>query len=212
MASDSLMPVLRDGALTFLAGSFGQLRGQLQGIFSRFSRITENALFLQDYFTFLEITPVIPADDRGIKVPSPIKQGFTFENVSFKYPGSDRWTLHNLTFSLGTGEKLAFVGENGAGKTTLAKLIARLYDPTSGRILLDGIDIREYNLESYHKAIGVIFQDYVKYYFTAGENIGVGLVEEIDNQTRIEHAAEQSLAASVIAKLPEQGILLQQTG
>ena len=195
--------ILSVGDLTFLAGSFGQLRNQLQGIFSRFSKITENALFLQDYFTFLEITPIITSDEKGLEVPNPVKQGFTFENVSFKYPGSERWTLRELSFSLGAGEKLALVGENGAGKTTLAKLIARLYDPTSGRILLDGIDIREYNLEAYHKAIGVIFQDYVKYYFTAGENIGVGLIEEIDNQVRIENAAEQSLAASVIAKLPE---------
>jgi ATP-binding cassette subfamily B protein len=202
--------ILSVGDLTFLAGSFSQLRNQLQGIFSRFSRITENALFLQDYFTFLEITPIIPSDDTGIDVPNPIMTGFTFENVSFKYPGSDRWTLRNLSFQLGAKEKLALVGENGAGKTTLAKLIARLYDPTSGRILLDGVDIRDYNLEKYHKAIGVIFQDYVRYYFTAGENIGVGLVEEIENQPRIEHAADQSLASWVIDKLPDR--YLQQLG
>jgi len=151
------------GTLTFLAGSFNRMRSQLQGIMNRFSKIAEGALYLQDLFDFFEIEPLTAAEKGGTKVPTRFQEGFVFENVSFKYPDSERWALRHLSFHLPPGEKLALVGENGAGKTTLVKLLARLYEPTEGRILLDGKDIREYNLKSYREAIGVIFQDYQRF-------------------------------------------------
>ncbi len=191
------------GDLTFLSGSFNRLRNQLQEIFSRLSRITEDALYLQDYFEFLEMQPLSNYKGKGIP-PLKIQTGFRFENVGFKYPSSDRWVIRNLNFQLNAGEKLALVGENGAGKTTLVKLLARLYEPTEGSIYLDGIDIREYEAGSYHEAIGVIFQDYVKYYFTAAENIAVGHIESLENQQKIESAAQASLADQVVEKLPEK--------
>lgn len=192
------------GDLTFLSGSFGRLRNQLQEIFSRFSKITEDALYLQDYFAFMEMKPLSNYPSRNIHFPQKIESGFRFENVGFQYPSSDRWIIRNLNFELKAGEKLALVGENGAGKTTLVKLLTRLYEPTEGAIYLDGIDIRDYNINSYHQAVGVIFQDYVRYYFTAAENIAVGDIERLDDQYKIEEAAEASLADQVVEKLPEK--------
>jgi ATP-binding cassette subfamily B protein len=196
--------ILTIGDLTFLSGSFARLRNQLQGIFSRFSRITESSLYLQDYFSFMEIKPSMLLDSGGLSFPDTIQEGFRFEQVGFKYPESENWAVRNISFTLHPGEKLALVGENGAGKTTLVKLLARLYDPTEGRIMLDGIDIRAYDLASYRRAIGVIFQDYVKYYFTARENIAVGHIEDLDDREQIEFAASQSLADQVIDKLPKR--------
>jgi ATP-binding cassette subfamily B protein len=190
------------GDLTFLAGSFGQLRYLLQGVLSRFSSVAEGALYLRDLFDFFEIQPKIQAPLVPRAFPRPIRQGFTFEDVGFKYANSDRWANRHLTFTLHAGEKLALVGENGAGKTTLAKLFARLYDPTEGRILLDGYDIREYDPAELRQEIGVIFQDFVEYHMTASDNIAVGRIEERGNKPRIEEAATRSLASSVIAKLP----------
>ncbi len=192
------------GDLTFLAGSFSRLRNQLQSIFSRFSRITEDALYLQDYFSFMDIQPTMGVATGSIPMPQEIKDGFRFENVGFRYPGSDIWAVRHIDLHLKAGEKLALVGENGAGKTTLVKLLARLYDPSEGAIYLDGIDIKEYELEAYRRTIGVIFQDYVRYYFTAGENISVGDISKIDEQDLIHAAAENSLAHPVIQRLPKK--------
>lgn len=190
------------GDLTFLAGSFERLRNQLQSVLSRFSNIAESALFLQDLFDFFEIEPAISSPPTPISLPKQIKEGWVFENVSFKYPRTETYAVKGLSFTLKAGEKLALVGENGAGKTTLVKLLARLYDPDEGRILLDGIDIREYNLDEYRAAIGVIFQDFVKYQFTAGENIAVGRIEKREDTERVEGAAKRSLADEVIKRLP----------
>ena len=192
------------GDLTFLAGSFERLRNQLQGIFSRFSRITTDALYLQDYFSFMEIEPMMLANSEGLPFPKKIKKGFRFENVGFIYPGAENiWAIRHLNFELKANEKLALVGENGAGKTTIVKLLARLYDPTEGTIYLDEINIKEYNLIEYRRAIGVIFQDYVKYYFTAAENIAVGNIAQVQNRPVIEQAAQHSLADKVIDGLPK---------
>ena len=190
------------GDLTFLAGSFSKLRGLLQGILFRFATIAERALFLQDLFDFFDMKPLIKAPSLPIPVPQVIQRGFVFENVSFKYPNTDIYAVQNLSFSLHAGEKLALVGENGAGKTTLVKLLARLYDPNEGRILLDGKDIREYDLAELRQAIGVIFQDFTRFYMTAAENIAVGDIEELEDLDKIEHAAGQSLADDVIQNLP----------
>ena len=192
------------GDLTFLAGSFRSLRNQLQTIFSRLSRITESALYLKDYFDFMDAEYSEHPDYELINTPKIIKTGFVFENVSFKYPEADNFVLKDISFHLKAGEKLALVGENGAGKTTLVKLLLRMYKPTSGKILLDGKDIWSFKPSEYQKLFGVIFQDFVKYYFVASENIGVGKVDEIDNRPKIEYAAERSLAAEVIEKLPEK--------
>ncbi len=192
------------GKLTFLAGSFLQMRNMLQGIMNRFSQIAESALYLQDLFDFFELKPQIISQIDRPKVPQPISKGFTFENVSFKYPGSERYSLHNLSFHLNAGEKLALVGENGAGKTTLVKLLARLYEPTEGRILLDGVDLKEYDIVDLRQNVSIIFQDYVKFQLKADENIAIGNIGDLQEQQRIEDSAVKSLANTVIDKLPER--------
>ncbi len=194
--------VVTVGDMTFLSGSFNRLQNQLQNLLSTFTRITESALYLQDYFDFLAIVPTIRDHPEAIDAPKEIKDGIRFENVGFKYPGTEVWAVRHISFFLEPGEKLALVGENGAGKTTLVKLLARMYDPSEGQILIDGIDIRQFNIESYRKMIGVIFQDYVRFSFKAGENVAVGQIEESENTQQIKTAAEKSLADPVIQKLP----------
>ena len=190
------------GDMTFLAGSFSRLQGLLQEILTRFSSMAEGALYLRDLFEFFAIQPRIQSLAQPRAFPRPIRHGFTFEDVGFKYPQSERWANRHLSFTLPTGEKLALVGENGAGKTTLVKLLARLYDPTEGRILLDGYDLREYDVHELRQEIGIIFQDFVRYQLTAAENIAIGRIDEKDDQARIERAATLSLADQVINTLP----------
>lgn len=190
------------GDLTFLAGSFARLRSLLEGMLERFTMIAERSLFLKDLFEFFEIRPEIAAIESPRLFPRPITHGFEFEKVGFRYPGTDRWVLRDLSFTLEAGEKLALVGGNGAGKTTLVKLLARLYDPTEGRILLDGYDLREYDVEALRRHVGVIFQDFVRYFMTASENLAVGRIDERFNRPRIEGAARRSLADQVIERLP----------
>jgi ATP-binding cassette subfamily B protein len=191
------------GTLTFLAGSFERMRNMLQSIMNRFSRITQGALYLQDLFDFFDINPTIRANgDRPF--PTPVREGFTFDNVSFKYPNSERWAIRHLSFYLKVGEKLALVGENGAGKTTLVKLLARLYEPTEGRILIDGADIREYSLKDLRDNIGIIFQDYIRFHMRASENIAIGNIGSLEELPVIEDAARKSLADTVVEELPER--------
>jgi ATP-binding cassette subfamily B protein len=190
------------GDLTFLAGSFRRLRNLLENLLLGFSQVAGQALYIDDLFSFFEIRPEIVPSPDPLPFPVPIKQGFTFDNVGFRYPGAERWAVRGLTFTLHAGEILALVGENGAGKTTLVKLLARLYDPDEGRILLDGHDLRDYDLFTLRSNIGVIFQDFVRYQFTAADNIAVGRIEARDDRTRIVDSAERSLADEVIRKLP----------
>lgn len=192
------------GTLTFLAGAFSRLQGLLQGIVSRFSRIAETSLYLQDFFDFLELKPLADNHVGGLPIPRPIKQGFVFENVGFRYPETDVWALRHLSFTLNPGEKLALVGENGAGKTTLVKLLAHLYEPSEGRILLDGVDLCDYDPEDLRREIGIIFQDYVRFMFTAGENIAIGNITQKEDQPRILDSAHKSLADTVIEPLPKK--------
>ena len=191
------------GDLTFLAGSFSNMRGLLQGIMTRFSQIAESALYLQDLFDFLELRPQITPPANPLPIPRPIQDGFTFEGVGFKYQNSERWAVRNLSFHLRAGEKLALVGENGAGKTTLVKLLARLYEPNEGRILLDGKDLREYDLNDLRHQVGIIFQDYVRFQMTASDNIAIGQISNISDQERIKGSAQKSLADPVIQRLPD---------
>lgn len=196
--------VLTIGDLTFLSGSFNRLRAKLQGLFTRFTAITERALYLQDYFEFLDLDPrkqsgdKAPIENKNLPLPKAISQGFEFRNVGFKYPGSESWVLKGINFKLNVGEKLALVGENGAGKTTLIKLLLQFYLPNEGEILLDGTPIQDYDPAAYHDRFGVIFQDFVKFDLTLRENIAVGEIKELNNQTRIESAADKSLAQEVI--------------
>jgi ATP-binding cassette subfamily B protein len=197
------------GDLTFLAGSFSQLRNQLQTVFSRFSNITQSAMYLQDYFEFIDMDFSSDNPEQYREAPSEFNHSIQFENVSFSYPQSEKMVLSSLTFDLKKGEKLALVGENGAGKTTLIKLLLRLYEPTGGQILMDGVPIREYRKEDYQKMLGAIFQDFVKYYLTAKINIAVGNIDEQHNSEKIKDAAVQSLANDVIESLPmgyDQGL------
>ncbi len=167
------------GSLTFLAASFARSRDLIQRLLLAASDIYEQSLYLKDLFEFFEMQPSIVSEPGARQVPRPIREGFVFEDVGFQYPGSDRWAVRHVSFALRPGERVAFVGENGAGKTTLTKLMARLYEPTEGRILLDEIDLREYDLASLRRAIGVIFQDFVRFDMRFDENIGVGEIDEV---------------------------------
>ncbi len=190
------------GDLTFLAGSFRRLRQLLESLLTGFSQVAGQALYLDDLYSFFEIEPEIRSKPGALPVPAPIRRGFVFEGVGFRYEGSERWALRGLSFELHAGEVLALVGENGAGKTTLVKLLARLYDPDEGRILLDGRDLRDYDLDDLRANIGVIFQDFVRYHLTAAENIGVGQIDAMDDRARIERAARKGMADEVVAGLP----------
>ncbi|MDP9278484.1 MAG: ABC transporter ATP-binding protein/permease [Gemmatimonadota bacterium] len=196
------------GTLTFLAASFSRGRDVIQGILMSASNVYEQALYLRDLFVFLDMRPTIESPPDARAVPAKLQSGFVFEDVGFRYPGSDRWAVRNVDLVLKPGERVALVGENGAGKTTITKLMARLYDPTEGRITLDGIDLREYDLVSLRHAIGVIFQDFVRYDMRFDENIGVGEIDSVradlekSNGTpaAITNAAENSLAASLLPR------------
>ena len=190
------------GDLTFLAGSFRQLRSLLEAVLSRFTAVSQGAIYLKDFFDFFDIQPRIKAISNPRPFPKKIIQGFTFEDVGFKYINEERWANRHLSFMLQAGEKLALVGENGAGKTTLVKLLARLYDPTEGRILLDGYDLKEYDLIELRRQVGVIFQDYFRYQMTVSQNIAVGNIAEKENRELIINSAKQSLADVLIQKLP----------
>lgn len=217
------------GTLTFLAGSFERSNDLMQRLLMGASAIFEQSLYIKDLFEFFEMKPSIDSPPDAPMVPRLIRQGFVFENVGFRYPDSDAWAVRHVNFCVKPGERVALVGENGAGKTTLTKLIGRLYDVTEGRILLDGRDIRDYDLVSLRRAIGVIFQDFVRYDLRFAENIGVGEIETAQsyldsiefaaknggadlNGSRdwvsvpesITSAADKSLAASLLARLPDR--------
>jgi ATP-binding cassette subfamily B protein len=191
------------GDLTFVAGSFRRLRNLLESLLIGFSQVAGQALYLDDLFSFFEIEPEIVSPQHPRPFPVPIRVGFRFDDVGFRYPGAERWAVRHMSFDLHAGEVLALVGENGAGKTTLVKLLARLYDPDEGRILLDGHDLREYDVAQLRANIGVIFQDFVRYHLTAADNIAVGRIESRDDRARIVAAAQSSLADAVIRRLPE---------
>src|SRR5271156_6640059 len=197
------------GEFYYLTNAIIQASSNLQQVFSTASGIADQALFLTDLLAFFEMKPTVNANPDGALIPRPIRRGFEFRNVSFAYPGTTRRVLSNFNFTLAPGERIALIGENGQGKTTVVKLITRLYDPTEGQILLDGIDLRDYKIEDLHHEIGVIFQDFMRYEMTARENILVGRVDgngslESTRLACIEEAARKSQASQVIRKLPER--------
>jgi len=168
------------------------------------SSITENAMYLRDYFDFIDLDLGHDQKFEQYDLPDEIRHGIEFENVSFRYPNLEVDVFSGISFTLRKGEKLALVGENGAGKTTLIKLLLRLYEPTSGRIFMDGIDVRHYDKAQYQKLFGAIFQDFVKYYLTAKVNIAVGNIDRINDQAKIEDSAARSLADEVISGLTKK--------
>ncbi|HSY12523.1 MAG TPA: ABC transporter ATP-binding protein [Verrucomicrobiae bacterium] len=189
------------GVFYLITAAIQQASGNLQQAFSTASGIADQALFLTDLIGFFELKPVVESKPNALPAPRPIRKGFEFRNVSFAYPGTDRTVLKNFNFSIEPGERIALIGENGQGKTTVVKLITRLYDPTEGAILLDGIDLREYALDDLHREMGVIFQDFMRYEMTVRENISIGHVEVPHTNAEIETAAHKSLAAEVVKKL-----------
>src|SRR5438445_5028132 len=189
------------GAFYFLTNAILQASSNIQQVFSTLSGIADQALFLHDLLAFFEMKPTIRSKPNALRAPRPIQHGFEFRDVCFHYPGTERMVIDRLNFHLHPGERVALIGENGQGKTTIVKLITRLYDPTAGEILLDGVDLREYDLEDLYREIGVIFQDFMRYEMTARENIAVGKIEEVDNAVSVESAASKSLADEVIARL-----------
>jgi len=190
------------GTLTFLTGAILQASSNIQQIFSTLAAIGDQALFLTDLLAFFEMRPTIRSKPNALPAPRPIVQGIEFRDVSFSYPGNSRLVLDGINFQLHPAERLALIGENGEGKTTIVKLMTRLYDPTGGQILLDGVDLREYNLEDLHREVGVIFQDFMRYEMTARENVAVGRIEDIDNLNLLQAAARKSMADGVIDRLP----------
>lgn len=197
----TLTGVYTPGDWYLLTGAILQTSNNIQQIFSTLSGVADQALFLTDLLAFFEMQPTIRSKPGALAAPRPIVRGFEFRNVSFHYPGSTRLILNRLNFQLHPSERVALIGENGQGKTTIVKLITRLYDPTEGQVLLDGIDLREYSLEDLYRETGVIFQDFMRYEMTAAENIAVGRIEDLDNLPLLQAAAEKSLADQVIAKL-----------
>jgi len=191
------------GTMTLLAGAIAGASTNIQAFFSTFSVIADQAMFMTDLLRFFSVQPRIFSKPGALLAPRPIRRGFEFKNVSFSYPANPRLVLNNISFTLEPSSRIALVGENGQGKTTIVKLLTRLYDPTEGQILLDGVDLREYDLEDLWKEIGVIFQDFTRYEMTVSENIAIGQIEERDNQLRIRAAAHKSLAETFIRNLPK---------
>lgn len=190
------------GTLTLLANAIREASSNLQQTFSTLSTIADQALFLTDLVAFFEMRPKVTSKPNALPAPRPITRGFEFRNVSFRYPGSSRLVLQGFNFHLRPEERIALIGENGEGKTTIVKLLTRLYDPAEGQILLDGIDLREYDLEDLYREIGVIFQDFMRYEMTARENIGVGLIAQVGNLPLLQRSAQKSLAHDVVQRLP----------
>ncbi len=190
------------GTLVLLANAIRDASSNLQQTFSTLSTIADQALFLTDLIAFFEMKPTIRSKINALPAPRPIRQGFEFRGVSFRYPGSHRLVLDRLNFHLRPGERVALIGENGEGKTTIVKLMTRLYDPLEGQVLLDGIDLREYDLDDLYHEIGVIFQDFMRYEMTARENIAVGRIERMNDLDLLRQSAHKSMAVDVLQKLP----------
>lgn len=189
------------GTLVFLTQSIMNASNNISQMFSTLSSIADQALFLTDLLAFFGMEPTVVSKPGALPAPRPIRRGFEFQDVSFVYPGTERIILDRLNFRLEPGERIALIGQNGQGKTTIVKLMTRLYDPSGGRVLLDGIDLREYDLEDLSEEIGVIFQDFMRYEMTARDNIAVGRIAYRSDDQRIREAAGKSLADGVISRL-----------
>ena len=199
----TIQGVLKIGDLVLYHQAFQRGSSALQGLLGSLSGLYEDNLFLANLYEFLNFQPKIVAPANPKPVPKPMQQGIRFENVNFSYQDTTRQALKDINLTLHPGETIALVGENGSGKTTLIKLLSRLYDPISGRITIDGIDLRQFEPENLRSQLGIIFQDYVKYYFTARENIWLGNTDIPLTDTSIATAAQQAGADEVIMSLPQ---------
>lgn len=191
------------GDMTMFLSIFRQSQNSIRSLLDNLNRLYESNLYLDNLLDYLKLQPMLAAPAGGAIAPAPIRRGIEFRHVYFRYPGSDNEVLRDINLHIQPGERIALVGLNGAGKTTLIKLLTRLYDPTEGQILLDGVDLREYDLESLHQRFGVIFQDYVRYQFTVRENIGFGQIDALDDLDRIKDSAERGGASPIIEKMPQ---------
>lgn len=190
------------GDMTMFQVIFNQSQRAVRSLFDNLNQIYENNMLLDNLLSYLNLKPMLIAPTNGLLPPRTIQKGIEFKNVSFRYPSSEVDVLSNINLHIHPGEKIALVGLNGAGKTTLIKLLTRMYDPTVGQILLDGIDLREYDLVNLHQKFGVIFQDFVRYQFSVRENIGFGQIDAIDDMDRIKSSAECGGANTIIDNLP----------
>ncbi len=204
IARQAFLQNMSMGTFTFMIGAIGGASGHLQMIFTLFSSIADQALFLGDLMLFFEEKPSIDFSRSTAIPPRPLQSGIVFEDVSFQYPGNEKPTLNQLSFRLDKGMRFALVGENGEGKTTIVKLMARLYEPTSGRILLDGRDLKDYNVDELRKEIGVIFQDFIRYDLSARENIAVGDISRLSDDEGLWEASHKSNAFELVEGFPER--------
>lgn len=191
------------GDMTLYLGIFRSSQSMFESIFYGLSELYENGLFMSNLFAFLELTPQMVIAAHPKPAPRKIERSIEFSNVSFRYTGQEGWALRDVNLTIQPGEKIALVGPNDAGKTTIIKLLTRLYDPTEGKILLDGIDLRDYDLRELRQRIGVIFQDFVRYHLSAAENVGFGQIEMLDDRPRIVTCAQKSGADALITSFPD---------
>jgi ATP-binding cassette subfamily B protein len=190
------------GDMTMYLSVFRQAQNSFRSLFNGLGRLYENNLFMDNLFAYLELTPEMPVAPQGLLFPKPMLHGIEFRDVGFRYPGRENWVLRHINLHIFPAERVALVGLNGAGKTTLVKLLVRLYDPTEGVILVDGMDLRDYDVADLRRNIAVLFQDFVHYQFTARENIGFGQIEEVENLAQVTSAARRSGADPIITQLP----------
>jgi ATP-binding cassette subfamily B protein len=191
------------GGLTLYVQAADGVSQAFSGVLGGLQSMYEHQLYLKTLFELLDFRPTVRAPEHPVPIRNPMQEGIEFRNVTYAYEGKDEPALKNVSFKIGRGETVAIVGHNGAGKTTLVKLVARLYDPQEGQVLIDGRDVREYDPDELRREFGVLFQDYASYQFSARENIGIGRVERLDDTPAIAAAATKSGAASVIESLPE---------
>lgn len=190
------------GDLTLFTRAASAVQDDFQGILGGFSALYEHGLYLSTLFELLAMEPKVRAPANPVPLRRPFRQGIEFRNVTFTYPGRTEPALKAISFTIAPGQTVAVVGKNGAGKTTLVKLLARLYDPDAGQILIDGRDIREYDPAELRRAIGALFQDYATFQLTARENIGFGHLERLDDHDAITEAARRAGADRIISRLP----------
>ena len=205
-AADAVTGALALGTLVLVFQSADKARAQLQDAARGAGMLVESRLHAQSYFDFIDLDP---GDYAGslrpagrVAAPSSVTRGIELTDVSFEYPGTERPVLRNLDLRLRAGERVAIVGENGAGKTTLVKLLTRLYDPTAGKIELDGVDYRDYDTGGLRKLFGVAFQDHVEFHLTASENVGFGDIERLDDTEAIMDAVRSAAAQEMVEQLP----------
>jgi ATP-binding cassette subfamily B protein len=190
------------GDLVMFYAGFQLCIGYIQTIFTSLNALYEDQLFLRNFFAFLDLEPQVAAPEHPVPVPSPIRDAIRFDNVTFSYPGTDRTVVGNASLTLHKGEIVAFVGDNGAGKSTLIKLLCRLYDPVTGNITVDGLDLKSTDPDDWRRHTTVLFQDYVRYHMSARENIWIGNVNQPPGTPLVEDAVRQAAADSVIGRLP----------